>query len=136
MLKKILFLLIYLFTWVLFFEVARVFFLLSTSQYAKEVPSSLIFQSLWYGLKMDISMAAYFTLLACLFVLAAVFIPFFRKRVVYFTYTGLLLFLVLFITIAAVKARISNSCINLYLLFERRMIDLAITFLNTQNNNK
>ena len=80
MLKKILFLLIYLFTWVLFFEVARVFFLLSTSQYAKEVPSSLIFQSLWYGLKMDISMAAYLTLLACLFVLAAVFIPFFQKE--------------------------------------------------------
>lgn len=100
MLKKILFLLIYLFTWVLFFEVARVFFLLSTSQYAKEVPSSLLFQSLWYGLKMDISMAAYLTLLVCLFVIAALFIPFFRKKFIYFIYTGIILFIQLFLVVA------------------------------------
>ena len=100
MLKKLLFLLIYLFTWVLFFEVARMFFLLSTSPYAKEVPSILVFQSLWYGLKMDISMAAYLTLLVCLFVIAAVFIPFFRKKHIYVIYTGTILFLQLLITVA------------------------------------
>ena len=49
---------------------------------------------------MDLSIAAYLTLLVCLFVLAAVFIPFFRKRIVYVTYTGIILFLLLFITIA------------------------------------
>lgn len=94
------FLLIYLFSWVIFFELARVFFLISTAQYAKDVATSLKFQSLWYGLKMDLSIAAYITLLVCLFVIAAVYIPFFRKRIVYFTYTGIILFLLLFITIA------------------------------------
>ena len=99
MLRKILFLLIYLFTWVFFFEVARIFFLLSTSQYAKEVPSSLLFQSLWYGLKMDLSMAAYFTGLVCLFVMGALFIPFFRNKKTYFIYTGILLFIQLLLII-------------------------------------
>jgi phosphoglycerol transferase MdoB-like AlkP superfamily enzyme len=100
MLRKILFLLVYLFSWVIFFEIARVFFLISTSAYAKEVSASLKFQSLWYGLKMDLSMAAYLTILVCLFVLAAVFIPFFKKKTVYFIYTGIILFLLVFITLA------------------------------------
>jgi phosphoglycerol transferase MdoB-like AlkP superfamily enzyme len=99
MLRKILFLLIYLFTWVIFFELTRIFFLLSTAQYAKGVQSSLVFQSLWYGLKMDVSMAAYLTLAVCLFVIAALLIPFFRKKYVYFIYTGIILFIQLLITI-------------------------------------
>ena len=49
---------------------------------------------------MDLSMAAYLTILVSVFVLAAVFIPFFRKRIVYVTYTGIILFLLVFITIA------------------------------------
>ena len=100
MLRKILFLLIYLFSWVIFFEIARVYFLISTSAYAKEVSASLKLQSLWHGLKMDLSMAAYLTILVCLFVLAAVFIPFFRRRTMYFIYTGVILFILIFITIA------------------------------------
>ena len=99
MLKKILFLLIYLFTWVVFFEIARIFFLLATSQYAKETSTTLVFQSLWYGLKMDLSMAAYLTTLVCLFAIAALFIPFFRKRKAYFIYTGILLFIQLLLVI-------------------------------------
>jgi phosphoglycerol transferase MdoB-like AlkP superfamily enzyme len=99
MLKKIVFLLIYVFTWVIFFEVARIFFLLATSQYAKEVSSSLLFQSLWYGLKMDLSMAAYSTGLVCLFLIAALFVPFFRKRNIYVIYTGILLFIQLLLVI-------------------------------------
>src|SRR5688572_26853708 len=100
MLKKIFFLLIYIFAWMIFFEIARIYFLASTSQYAKEVPPSLLFQSLWVGLKMDVSMAAYLTLLVCLFVTLALFIPFFRKKHVYFVYTGIILFIQLVITIA------------------------------------
>src|SRR6187402_3635895 len=99
MLKKIFFLLIYIFTWVIFFEVARVFFLLSTMQYAKETPSSLVLQSLWFGLKMDLSMAAYLTALVCVFVLAALFIPFFRKKWMYLIYTGIILFIQLLLII-------------------------------------
>lgn len=100
MLRKILFLLIYLVSWVIFFEIARVFFLISTSAYAKEVSASLKLQSLGYGLKMDLSMAGYLTILVSLFVVAAVFIPFFRKRTIYLIYTGIILFLFVLITIA------------------------------------
>ena len=100
MLRKILFLLIYWLSWVIFFEIARIFFLITTSPYAKQVSSSLKLQSLWYGLKMDLSMAAYLTILVCLFVLGALFIPFFRRGTIYIVYTGILLLLLLFITIA------------------------------------
>ena len=104
MLKKILFLFIYLFTWVVFFEVARVFFLLSTMQYAKETPSSLVLQSLWFGLRMDLSMAAYLTALVGVFVIAALFIPFFRKRWIYLIYTGIILFIQLILIITDVES--------------------------------
>jgi phosphoglycerol transferase MdoB-like AlkP superfamily enzyme len=99
MLKKIFFLLIYIFAWIIFFEVARVFFLLSTLDYAKETPSSLVLQSLWYGLKMDFSMAAYLTAPVCFFVIAALFIPFFRKKWIYLIYTGIILFIQLLLII-------------------------------------
>jgi len=99
MLKKIFFLVIYIFAWVVFFEVARVFFLLSTLDYAKETPSSFVLQSLWYGLKMDLSMAAYLTAPVCFFVIAALFIPFFRKKWIYLIYTGIILFIQLLLII-------------------------------------
>ena len=104
MLKKIFFLLIYIFTWVIFFEVARVFFLLSTMDYAKETPSSLVLQSLWYGLKMDLSMTAYLTALVCVFVITSLFIPFFRKRWIYLIYTGVILFIQLLLIITDVES--------------------------------
>ncbi|HEX6849753.1 MAG TPA: sulfatase-like hydrolase/transferase [Chitinophagaceae bacterium] len=99
MLRKILFLLIYLFAWVVFFEIARVFFLLATMPYAKETATSLLLQSIWFGLKMDFSMAAYFTGLICLFVMLALFVPFFRKKKIYLIYTGVLLFIQLLLVI-------------------------------------
>jgi len=99
MLKKILFILIYLFTWVAFFELARVFFLLSTWEYARQVPARLIFQSLWYGLKMDLSMAAYITVMVCLFVLLGLFIPTFRTKRVYVVYTAVILFIQLLLIV-------------------------------------
>jgi phosphoglycerol transferase MdoB-like AlkP superfamily enzyme len=104
MLKKIFFLLIYIFSWVIFFEVARLFFLVSTSQYSKDVPNSLLFQSLWFGLKMDFSMAAYLTGLICLFVLASLTIPFFRKGKIYFIYTAIILFVQLLLIIIDVES--------------------------------
>ena len=104
MLKKILFLFNYLFTWVIFFEVARVFFLLSTMQYAKETPSSLVLQSLWFGLKMDLSMAAYLTALVCVFVIASLFIPLFRKTWIYLAYTGIILFILLLLIVTDVES--------------------------------
>ncbi|HLF46286.1 MAG TPA: sulfatase-like hydrolase/transferase [Chitinophagaceae bacterium] len=98
--KRILFLLVYFFTWVVFFELGRIFFLLTTSQAALHTPSQLIFQSLWYGVKMDLSMAAYITILPCLFVLAGLFIPLFREKRIYVIYTGIILFIQLLLIIA------------------------------------
>ena len=68
-------------------------------EYAKETPSSFVLQSLWFGLKMDLSMAAYLTALVCVFVLAALFIPFFRKKWMYLIYTGIILFIQLLLII-------------------------------------
>jgi len=99
MLKRVLFILIYLLSWVAFFELARIFFLLSTWEYATEVPRQLIFQSLWYGLKMDFSMASYITVLVCLFSIAGIFIPFFRTKKIYIFYSALVLFLLLLLII-------------------------------------
>jgi len=99
MLKKALFILIYLLTWVAFFELARIFFLFSTWQYATEVPRLLLFQSLWYGLKMDLSMASYITVLTSLFSLAGIFIPFFRTKKIYIFYSAFVLFLLLLLII-------------------------------------
>jgi len=100
MLKKGFFIIIYLFTWLVFFELARVFFLLSTLKYSSHEPSDLIFQSLWYGLKMDLSMAAYLTVFVCLGVLLSIFFPLFRTKWIYIIYSGIILFFQLFLIIA------------------------------------
>jgi phosphoglycerol transferase MdoB-like AlkP superfamily enzyme len=100
MLKKILFLMIYLLTWVVFFEIARIYFLLATNQYAQEAPALVVLKSLWYGLKMDISAAVYFTGTACVFILLGLFIPFFLRKKIYFIYTGIILFVQLLLIIA------------------------------------
>ena len=87
----------YLFCWVVFFELARVFFIFSTLSYARETPASLIAQSLWYGLRMDISMAGYITVPVCFFIICSLFFPLFKRKGIYFFYTGLVFFLQLFL---------------------------------------
>ena len=103
MLKRALFILCYLFAWVVFFELARVFFLLYEWQYTSHLPARLAFLSLWYGLKMDMAVAAYLTVPVCLFVLASVFVPFFRSRIIYFIYTGIILFIQLLLVMVDVE---------------------------------
>lgn len=103
MYKRLLFILVYLFSWVLFFELARVFFLLYQWRYTSEVQPALIFGSLWYGLKMDLSMACYLTAPVCLFVIAGLFFSFFRKPLVYVVYTGLILFIQFLLIVADVE---------------------------------
>ena len=91
MLKRALFILCYLFAWVIFFELARIFFLLYEWQYTSYIPAGLAFQSLWYGFRMDISAAAYLTIPVCLPVIAGLVLPFFRDRKIYIFYTGIIL---------------------------------------------
>lgn len=99
MLKKILFLLLYLFMWVVFFELTRIYFLFSTRAFSQQVPDTLLIKSLWYGLKMDLSMAGYITAVVCLFVFAGLFIPGFRNRKIYLYFTAVLLFLQLLLVV-------------------------------------
>src|SRR5215204_5009806 len=82
----------------------KIFFLLSTMEYAKETPSFLVLQSLWYGLKMDLSMAAYLTAPVCFFVIAALFIPFFKKKPIFLIYTGIILFIQVLLIITDVES--------------------------------
>ena len=98
--KRALFILCYLFGWVVFFEGARVYFLFHEWQYTRHISAGLAFLSLWHGLKMDISVAAYLTVPVCLFVLTGIFIPFFRSKKIYLIYTGIILFLQVLLVIA------------------------------------
>jgi phosphoglycerol transferase MdoB-like AlkP superfamily enzyme len=100
---RIKFLLFYLLTWILFFEFGRVIFVLSQSAAAKQVPVRTILFSFFYGMRMDLSMASYLVVPVCLFLILSVFIPYFRRPVVYKTYTGILLFLFLLIIVADIE---------------------------------
>jgi phosphoglycerol transferase MdoB-like AlkP superfamily enzyme len=97
------FLLGYFLSWVLFFELARAVFFITHWHNTAHLNSSTVFFSFIYGLRMDLSMSAYFLIPVCLFILASVFIPFFRRTITYKVYTGILLFLVLLILVADVE---------------------------------
>ena len=88
--------------WVLFFEAARLLFLVSNFAEIRTGGGRESFLSLWHGLQMDLSTAAYITLPISVFVLLSVFIGLFRNSVVYLVYTLLVLLLVLFIVVADV----------------------------------
>ena len=103
MLNRVLFILFYFFAWVLFFEFARIFFLLYEWPYTSHISAGLAFGSMWYGLKMDLSVAAYLTVPVCLLLMAGLVIPFFRKKTIYIIYTGLILFILLLLIIADVE---------------------------------
>jgi phosphoglycerol transferase MdoB-like AlkP superfamily enzyme len=100
MFGRIKFLLLYFFSWVLFFEVARVLFLVYHSAQTKELSAATILGSLWHGMRMDFSMAAYLLVPVCLFTLAGVFVNFFKRPSIYIIYTCLLLFFIWFIILA------------------------------------
>jgi hypothetical protein len=92
---KLKFLLLYLLSWVLFFQFARGFFLLYQLKQTKLLSFETVFYSFLYGIRMDISMASYILLPVCLFSLLGIFLPFFRRAVIYKIYTYIILFFVL-----------------------------------------
>ncbi|HYH13861.1 MAG TPA: sulfatase-like hydrolase/transferase [Flavisolibacter sp.] len=100
MLSRVKFLLIYLLSWVLLFEIFRFIFLIYHFDAANQLSVSTTLLTFLYGLRMDLSTAAYITLPVCLFVLASLAIPFFRRRIVYNVYTALLLFIIVLIVTA------------------------------------
>jgi phosphoglycerol transferase MdoB-like AlkP superfamily enzyme len=103
MTARLKFLIFYLFTWVVFFQFARIIFFLSHLNETAKLKISTILGSFFYGLRMDLSMAAYFTVPVCLFVLLSTFLPLFRKSIIYTVYTSILVFIILLILVADIE---------------------------------
>jgi phosphoglycerol transferase MdoB-like AlkP superfamily enzyme len=70
-----------------------------TSEYSSQLSFKLVSQTFWYGLRMDLSMASYLTGMVCVFVIAGLFFPFFRRKKIYIIYTGIVLFIQLILII-------------------------------------
>jgi len=94
MVAKLKFLLLYFLSWVIFFDLMRIVFLAYHFNKTKHLSLRIILSSFWYGLRMDMSVAAYIIAPVSLFVLLSLFIHFFRRLPVYRTYTSIALFLV------------------------------------------
>ncbi len=97
MLGRLKFILLYLLIWVLFFQLARGFFLVYQVKHTRLLSSETVFYSFLYGMRMDMSMACYILLPVCFFLLLGVLIPFFRRAIIYKIYTCIVLFFVLMI---------------------------------------
>jgi len=78
MLSKIKISFYYWLIWIGIFEIARVLFILYN---IAEIENSglIISKSLFYGLRMDVSMATYILIPVCLFLILSLFISFFFK---------------------------------------------------------
>ncbi len=100
MFTRICFILKYWLCWVILFEAARLLFLAANFTAVKASGWGESFLSLWYGLRMDLSTAAYITLPVCIFVMLSVFLISLRNSMVYLLYTAFVLFLILIIIIA------------------------------------
>src|SRR3954471_23629337 len=100
MIGRLKFIIVYFIAWIFFFELSRLLFLLYNFSEARKLSFTTSLLSLWYGMRMDASMAAYILLPVCLFVLASLFITFFRKLIVYRIYTGIILFFILLIILS------------------------------------
>ncbi|HEU4470571.1 MAG TPA: sulfatase-like hydrolase/transferase [Flavisolibacter sp.] len=97
---RYIFLLAYYLGWVILFQCARLVFLLYHWGKAAGAGFSTMASSFWYGLRMDLAMGAYLLLPVCIFVLASLWLPFFRKKAVYLIYTCLLLLPIILAIIA------------------------------------
>ena len=100
---RILFVISYWIAAIIFFEVARIFFLLQNLKDAKALGFQTSVLSLYHGLIMDISMSTYIVIPVLLCVIISVFIIFFRKPFIYQLYTGIILFILLFLLVADVS---------------------------------
>lgn len=99
MLRRLKFILLQLIAWMVFFELARVIFLLYHHSQTSQLSFKTILQTFVYGFRMDLSMACYVIILPCVFVLLSVLVPFFRKSLIYKIYSGIVLFALLLIVL-------------------------------------
>ena len=103
MLSKIKIAFFYWLIWIGIFEIARVIFILYN---IAEIENSglIISKSLFYGLRMDASMATYILIPVCLFLILSLFISFFSNKTIYRIYTGIILIPVLLIILCDLPA--------------------------------
>jgi phosphoglycerol transferase MdoB-like AlkP superfamily enzyme len=94
MAAKFKFLLLYFLSWIIFFDLLRVVFIVYHFDKTRSLSFSTILGSFWHGLRMDLSVAAYIVAPVCLFVLLSLFIHFFRRLIIYKVYTFIVLLLV------------------------------------------
>lgn len=94
MAAKFKFLLIYFLSWIIFFDLMRIVFFFYHFGKTKNLSFNTILSSFWYGLRMDMSVAAYIIAPVCLFVLLSLFIHFFKRLLIYRIYTLIVLLLV------------------------------------------
>jgi len=98
MAAKFKFLLFYFISWIIFFDLLRIVFLAYHLDKTKNLDFSTIISSFWYGLRMDLSVAAYILVPVCLFVLLSLFSHFFRRLIIYKSYTFVILLLIALIS--------------------------------------
>lgn len=122
MLKRILFIVKYWLCWILLFDLARLAFIFSNPGEVTVKNRSEVYASLWHGLLMDASMAAYLTLPILIGVLLSVFFLFFMKPLYYIIYTKIVLSLVLILLFAD---------IGLFKAWGFRLDDTLIRYLSS-----
>lgn len=94
MLSKILFIVKYWLAWIIFFELARLVFLIGNFSEFRQAGFDVVIPSLWYGLRMDLSLSAYLVLPVALCMTLSGGLPFCKKPLIYIVYTSILLFFV------------------------------------------
>ncbi|RYY59205.1 MAG: alkaline phosphatase family protein [Chitinophagaceae bacterium] len=119
---KFKFLLIYFFSWVIFFDLMRVLFLLYHADKTKTLTGGDIGRTFLYGMRMDFSVAAYILLPVVVFVILSLFLHFFRRLLIYKVYTFIILLLVSLICL---------SDLELYNAWGFRIDSTPLKFLTT-----
>jgi phosphoglycerol transferase MdoB-like AlkP superfamily enzyme len=99
MLRKLKFILFQLIAWLCFFELCRAIFLIYNHSQSGQLSLVTIIQTFVYGFRMDLSMTCYLIILPSLFVLLSIFIPFFKRTLLYKIYSGIVLFSLLLIVL-------------------------------------
>lgn len=122
MLKRIIFDFTYWFGWLLFFEAARIAFLIANASNVEQAGLSTVLPSLWYGLRMDASMAAYLSIPVLLVSIFSIFIKWFARPIFYKIYTAFILLVILLLLFAD---------IGLFIAWGFRLDDTALKYMSS-----
>lgn len=96
--NRLVFILKYWLSWILFFVIGRLIFTVFFVEEVKAAGFQNYLSALWQGLRLDASMAAYFTVPVSIFTVLSVYSQFFRKYFIYFIYSFILSIIAVLIT--------------------------------------